>query len=905
MGNQRQIYFLIGLIVFASVWYAKSFATKGTFYYRAEAFFVSDTIKKPIKDTVKKPKVQPKNNSVKLSENQLDTIKKDSVQKPKGALEDIVRYKAKDSIVFNKIRSEIVLHNQSQVQYTDIDISAGIEVIKYGIGEVYAGRVKDSVGEYSQHPVFKQGNDVIEPDSIRFNYKTQKAIIRNAYTKQDENNVKGQIIKKENDSTYFMKNAIITTAEDLDDPDYYILVRKAKFVPKKKIIAGLSNMYIADVPTPVAIPFAYYPMVSGRTSGLIFPTFGEINNRGYFIQNGGYYFVINDHIDLALTGDYFTNGSYGVRAQSSYNKRYKYSGNFSFNIENSVYGMKGLPDYSGSTSYLINWSHTKDAKSNPNSSFSASVNLSSNSSYYRESYSNINNPNVLNNTMQSSVSYSKTFPAYPSVNLSVTASHSQNSNTRNIEMTLPAFRASMERIYPFVKQGAIKKGLIDNINFQYSTRADNRFSTVDSLFFSKKMFREARNGMQHSLPISTSTKIFKFINLGFSSSINETWQIETIRKRNFNDNIGKIGIDTVGGFDRFMTYNLSSNLGTTIYGTFNFNKKNRIQAIRHVIRPSVSYGYTPSFEHYYDDYISDALGTVSKYTRFENGLYGQPSGSEGQNISYSLSNTFEAKIRQKDSTDTEPKKIMLLNALNFSGSYNIRTKEFSDINMNAGTTLFDGKLPLNITASMTPYGVDENGQRMKTFNINNGGSLLRLTNASFSTSYSFSNRNGDKKNKKENKGTSQNESIFGTSKSIGDQAYQNQDQEQNMVEQGQDQKTTYYQASIPWDFNLAYSLTYSNVARERKIVNNSIMFSGNVQLTPKLQVGISSGYDFVNKGITYTQLRFERDLGSFRMSFQMTPIGYYSSWSFFIGIKAPMLSDLKYDKSKEPDRILR
>ena len=261
-----------------------------------------------------------------------DSLKNDTIKKPKNALEDIVKYKAKDSIVFNRIKNEIILYNETNVQYTDIDITAGVDVINYEKGEVYAGRLKDSLGEYSQHPVFKQGSDMIEPDSIRFNYRNQKAIIRNAYTKQDENNIKGEIIKKENDSTYFMRNAIITTAEDLDDPDYYIKVRKAKFVPKKKIIAGFSNMYIVDIPTPLAIPFAYYPMVSGRSSGLIFPTFGEVNNRGYFLQNIGYYFVISDNFDLSLTGDYYTNGSYGLRAQSAYVKRYKYSGSFNLSF---------------------------------------------------------------------------------------------------------------------------------------------------------------------------------------------------------------------------------------------------------------------------------------------------------------------------------------------------------------------------------------------------------------------------------------------------------------------------------------------------------------------------------------------------------------------------------------------
>ena len=902
---KRQLTFIISLLVVSScLWYAESFAFKsGGFHY---------TTPWAVRDTIKKDTVEPKNDRrgrrikpKKPSEKAKDSLKNDTIKKPKNALEDIVKYKAKDSIVFNKVKNEIILYNETNVQYTDIDITAGIDVINYEKGEVYAGRLKDSVGEYTQHPVFKQGSDVIEPDSIRFNYRNQKAIIRNAYTKQDENNIKGEIIKKENDSTYFMRNAIITTAEDLDDPDYYIKVRKAKFVPKKKIIAGFSNMYIVDIPTPLAIPFAYYPMVSGRTSGLIFPTFGEVNNRGYFLQNIGYYFVISDNFDLSLTGDYYTNGSYGLRAQSAYVKRYKYSGNFNLSFENNIYSMRGLPDYSGSRMYNIQWSHSKDGKANPNSNFSASVNLSSNSRYYQESYNQANTSNFLNNTMMSSISYSKTFPAYPSINLSLSASHSQNTNTKSIDMTLPSMRASMERIYPFAREGQAKKGLIKSLNFQYSMQADNRFATYDSLFFSKKMFDEAKNGVRHSIPVSTTAKLFKYITLGLNSSVNETWQFKTIRRKDFNSNTGKVGIDTLSGFDRFMTYNLGASLGTTIYGTFRFGKNAKIQAIRHVMRPSVSYGYNPSFDQYYDYYISDAYGNRSQYTRFEGGIYGTPSLGESQSIGFSLANTFEAKVKQKDSTDAEPKKVMLLNSLNFSSNYNVITKQFSPLNITGGTSFFNGKLGVNFGATLNPYAIDNNGRQMEKWNIDNGGSLFRLTNANISTNYSFSNK--DKKDKNKDKQTGnvaggRTDDLFGSSKPLSEV----QDMDKNRKEgEDKDEKKTFYKAVIPWDITLAHSLTYSNQARENKISNNSLMFSGNVSLTPKWQVGVSSGYDFVNQGFTYTQLRFERDLSSFRMSFQFTPFGYRSSWYFFIGIKASMLSDLKWEKNKEPDRVLR
>lgn len=573
--------------------------------------------------------------------------------------------------------------------------------------------------------------------------------------------------------------------------------------------------------------------------------------------------------------------------------------------------MRGLPDYSGSQMYSIQWTHSKDSKSNPNSNFSASVNLSSNSRYYQESYNQVNTSNFLNNTMMSSVSYSKTFPASPAVNISISASHSQNTNTKNIDMTLPSLRGSMERIYPFAKEGETKKGLIKSLNFQYSMQADNRFSTYDSLFFSKKMFNEARNGVQHSIPISTTAKLMKYITWGINSSLNETWQFRTIRRRDFNATTGKSAIDTIRGFDRFMTYNAGTSLGTTIYGTFRFKKGFPIQAIRHVMRPSVNYGYTPSFDRYYDYYIADAYGREAQYTRFEGGIYGTPGLSEAQSIGFSLANTFEAKMKQKDSTETQPKKVMLLNSLNFSSNYNVITKQFSPLNVTGGTAIFNGKLGINFGATLNPYAIDNNGRQMEKWNIDNGGSLFRLTNANISTNYSFSNKDkqdkkGDKNKREKPTGNAtggRTDDLFGSSRPLNEEP--NRRHKEGEEGEEDDKKPKFYQAVIPWDLTLAHSLTYSNMAREGRIANNSLMFSGNVSLTPKWQVGVSSGYDFVNKGFTYTQLRFERDLDSFRMSFQFTPFGYRTSWYFFIGIKASMLSDLKWEKNKQPDRVLR
>mgnify|MGYP000952646420 CR=1 FL=1 len=392
-------------------------------------------------------------------------------------------------------------------------------------------------------------------------------------------------------------------------------------------------MWIADVPTPLALPFAFFPMSDKAESGFIVPTFGDNNRQGYFLQNGGYYFALSDYYDLAITGDYYTNGSYGLRFQSAYANRYKYNGNVYIRYENIITSERGLPDYARTKSYNIQWTHTQDAKANPNSRFSASVNLGS-SRYYQNSISLDNVGSRLNNTLYSSVNYSKTFQTIPQVNFSLSATHNQNTQTQLINMTLPTLQASVDRIFPFAADDEPKKGIIKNINFQYNLRGENRYTTTDTLFFKSQMFKEGKSGMQHSIPLSTNFKLFKFFSASASTNYQETWVMNTI-KREYNPTIRKDTIINKTGFDSFRTYNFSASLGTTVYGTFTFGDTKKIQAIRHVMRPSLSYTYTPSFERYYDRYEMDESGTQYKdYTRFENGLFGFPTRNFSNILAY-------------------------------------------------------------------------------------------------------------------------------------------------------------------------------------------------------------------------------------------------------------------------------
>ena len=395
-----------------------------------------------------------------------DTLKKDSILPKQGQrLEAPMFRKAKDYEKLDQKNKRVTLYYQAEFRYQEYELTAGIIIYDYEKEEVYAGRIKDSIGNLTQHPVFKQGSQVVEPDSIRFNMKTKKAIVWNTRTKYNDFNVKAEKTKKVSDSVYFMKDVIFTTAEDIDNPEYYFQTSKAKFVPNKKIVTGVTNLVIEDVPTPIGLPFAFFPLSQGSVSGFIIPSFGDTNLRGYYLQNGGYYFAFNDRMDLTLLGDYYTGGTFALNAQSQYRSRYKYSGNLNLRFENIVESERGLPDYMNAKIYNIQWSHAQDAKANPNSRFAASVNLGS-SSYFRNSLNTQNIGATMNNTMSSSVSYSRTFQSTPQANLTVSANHTQNTNTQQITMSLPNIQASIDRIYPFAPKSGSKKGFFQNINFQ-------------------------------------------------------------------------------------------------------------------------------------------------------------------------------------------------------------------------------------------------------------------------------------------------------------------------------------------------------------------------------------------------------------------------------------------------------
>lgn len=858
-------------------------------------------MKKDSLQTKKKDSVTGvKKNNALLKEK--DTTAIDSI-KPKESIEDLITHVAKDYTIQDAKNNKVTLYNEASITYTDIDLKAGIIIIDYKKNTLFAKGIKDSTG-YVQKPNFKQGIQESEQDSLIYNFKSKRAIIYGLKTQQGEMLTYGEKTKRVNDSTVYIRKIRFTTSEK-ENPDYYITTNKAKIVPGKKIIVGTSNLVLADIPTPLFLPFAYFPLTEKSMSGFLIPAFDTgSSQRGIGFQNGGYYFAINDYVDLTVLGDAYSNGSWGVRFSSNYNKRYRFNGTFSFNFENNINGIRGFDDYSKANNFNIRWSHNQDQKASPNSRFTASVNLGS-SRFFRESLNQFNIAQTQNNTFNSSINYNKNFVGTP-FNMAVTASHQQNTNTQSITMTLPSLTLNMNRIYPFAGKNGVKKNPIQKLGFNYNMQGQYLINTTDDEFFTSKMFETARSGMQHRTSTNTNIKAFRYFTLSPSANYEETWQFDYIKKQ-YNQNTNSIVTDTLRGFKSYREYNLGVSLSTNIYGDFSF-KKGRLKAIRHTIRPTISYTYRPDFRDNYLQQVQQSANPldVIDYTLFDNGIYGAPSGGLSNAIGISLNNVLEAKVAPKDpDSDEEDEKIMILNNLNFNTSYNIAADSlrWSNVSFSAGTRLFKDKLAVNFNGSLDPYQVNENGARINKFNPN----LLRLSNANLTANYSISSKDFEKDSSKETENNSGNGAnnppdtmgaVIDPTNRFGGQPNTNSNSNETT-------ETELYNAKIPWTLNLVYSATYrNNGLAPGEIGVHTLGFSGNIELSPKWKVGYSSGYDVKNGAFSFSRFNFTRDLDSWQFNFNWVPFGSNSSYTFFIGVKSSTLADLKWDKNKPPDRRL-
>jgi len=816
--------------------------------------------------------------------------KQDTTQaKKKKTFENRVDYSATDSIVTDLTEKKVYLYNQAKIKYGDINLEGGAVNISFETKELEAQGIADSNKNITQNPVFKQKEDEYKAKLIKYNFDNKKGFITGVFTKEGDGYLHGQKIKKVNDSTMYISKGMFTTCE-AEEPHFALNFMKAKVVPKDKIVTGPAWFSIMGIPMPLALPFGYFPFTSEQKSGFLLPTYGYAANRGYYLRNIGWYFAINNYVDLALQGDIYTNGSLAANAKTNYAKRYKYTGSIEARFEDNKTGIKDTKTFAQQKDFSLKWSHQQDSKANPYSNFSASVNLVS--ATYNQYATNASE--YFNNTTTSSIAYSTRFGE--SVSFTANLGESYNINTGDISLDLPSVSLSTSQFYPFrSKKQKGEPHWWEDITVSYRSSLTNTINTKDSILFTKEVAKTMKNGWQHSIPISSSIKVLKYFTWTNSISYTERWYTNSIAKK-YNSETGLIDKDTIFGFIANRDASFSSSLTTRIYGVFNF-RHGIIKAFRHVINPSISFNFTPDFSSpslgFYNFYV-DKDGKKVYYSKTEDGLFGSPPSGKSGVVNFSVGNNLEMKVKHgilnffakdKDKdTVTEPDKVVLLESLNFSSGYDLAkdSVNWRPLSINARTTLFK-KLQINFTASMTPYVMDSVGGLTNQFLITKEHRLFKRQNSQwdFNLSWQFSQKKAAKES------TSTKAPVSPTEQTYSPYVNPNEILGNNV------------DFSIPWSLNL--SLTYSRlssyvVAIAGYQTNKSATFNvtGDVNLTNKWKVGFTTGYDFINKEYTYTSIDFYRDLHCWEMRMNWIPFGYRQGWNFTIAVKASMLQDLKY-----------
>jgi hypothetical protein len=792
-------------------------------------------------------------------------------------LKEKIVYNATDSMVIDMQSQKAYLYNNASVVYEDMKLEAGYIELDFGKNLLFSKGIIDSTGTIVQKPVSTQNGEKFNAGEITYNFKSKKGKIRDVVTQQGDGYIHGRDIKKDSSNVYYVAGGKYTTCDD-PHPHFYIGAKKIKVIPNDKIITGPAELYIADVPTPLMLPFGYFPNKKGRASGILLPTYGESNQWGFFLKDGGFYFGTNEHVDLALRGDIYANGSFGASAASNYNNRYHFAGNLNLKYSEIINGDRELPTYTKNKVFFIQWKHTQDPKANPTSRFTADVNAGSSS--YNKFNGNVTGA-YLTNTFQSSVAYSKVLTGTP-FNFLVNARHSQNTITKKVDLNLPEVALTMTRIYPFKSKTAVGNKWYDKIGVSAALNARNEIHTFDSLLFNNSTLQTMQNGAQISVPISTSLNVFKYFTFSPSISTRSAIYRETIDKRyvhNYNGNEkDSVITDTINGLQVANDYSIQASLNTRLYGDYFFRTK-RLKQIRHVATPSITGSYRPDFSEgqygYYRNVQIDSLGHTQQYSRFQNGIYGSPAAGRSGVVAFGLNNTLEAKVRQKTDSGSVDKKVSLIDNFSANISYNVavKTYKWSNINLAGRTKLFK-KLDVNTSASLDPYQIDSSGTRIEKFEWENKR-VGRLTSAMLSLSTSL--RSSEKTN---SNGT--------TAPVINTSSLDYINANPNM----------YVDFNIPWNLTMYYNLNYSKPANKATITQ-TVTFNGDVSVSKNWKVSVASGYDFVNKQVTVTSLNVYRDLHCWEMRFTWVPFGFRQSFSLNINVKSSTLKDLKLTRKKD------
>ncbi len=782
-----------------------------------------------------------------------------------------VEYHADDSIVYDLEEGKAYLYNKAWITYEDIRLDADFISIDFNTKVLYSSGWPDSTGRIVGKPVFKQGEDEFKADSIRYNFDTKRGKISEISTRDGDSYIHGEKVKKEPDNTTFIKNGYYTTC-DAEHPHYYIKSNRIKVIPNNKVVTGPADMHIMDVPTPVAIPFGFFPNKKGRSSGILFPQYGESQQLGFFLKNGGYYLGLNDHFDLALTGDIYSLGSWRTNAFSNYNWKYRFNGNVSVNYSKTRISRKEFPDYSLEESFFIRWVHTQDAKARPGTSFSANVNAGS-STFYQYNLSSANN--YLTNTFNSSIAWSKVWTGRP-FNLSASLSHTQNSQTRDISLSVPNIAFNVARRTPFKRASRVgAERWYEKIGIGLTSSFLNSITTKDTLLFKPGSEKNFRYGISHAVPVNTSFTIGKYFTVNPGISYNERWYLQTIRKT-WNTETKKVDVDTIEGFKAGRDFGFNTSVSTRLYGMVQFRAA-KIAAIRHVMTPTLGFSWRPDFSEngygYYKEVQLDTTGRIGKYSIFETGIFGGPGSGKSTLLNFSLDNNFEMKVRQKsDSTETM-KKVKLLESLALSGNYNFAADSLnlSVISISGRATILD-RISLNLNGAFDPYAVTETGTRINTFEVNKSGKLARFTGGNFSVNFNVTQR------KKEYSSTKGSQSEL-------DDVNRNPD--------------NYLDFKVPFSLSVGYNLYYVNNTGAPDQTTQTLNFNGDLQLTPSWKISYSSGYDFTQKDLSYTSLGIHRDLHCWEMSVNWVPFGFQQNFFFQLNVKSSLLQDLKLTRKND------
>lgn len=851
-----------------------------------------------------------------------DSIRLDSINRKKsGALDAPVTFSSEDSMVYDAKSKVARLYGNSNVKYQNMDLSSDRIQMSLDSSLVRATGTADSTGAISGTPVFTMGQDKYESDTMAFNFKTKKGFIYNVYTEQEDGYLSSQHSKRDSSGVLYLEHGRYTTC-DQPHPDFYIALSRAKVRPGKDVVFGPAYLVVADVPLPLAIPYGFFPFTKSYSSGFIMPSYGDESSRGFYLRDGGYYFAMSDKWDLKLLGEIYTKGSWGLSVASNYRKRYRYNGSFFFSYQNTKNGDKGMPDYTEQTSFKLQWSHRQDPKSNPFSSLSASVNFAS-TSYERNNLNSMYNPQSYTQSLRtSSVNWSTSFSSL-GMTISGSANLSQNMIDSTVSLTLPDLNISVSRFYPFKrKHMAGKERWYEKISMSYTGQFSNSIDTKEDKLFKSNLIKDWRNAFQHNIPINANFTLFNYININPSFNFTDRMYSNKVMK-SWDEQAQTERADTTYGFYNVYNWSMSIGASTKMYGFWVPSKKifgDKIQAIRHVLTPQVTFSYAPDCgSRYYETYQkTDADGNVSlvEYSPFENGLFNVPSRGKTGSVTFDLSNNIEMKVKS-DKDSTGYKKLSIIDELGFNMGYNMAAKEkpWSDLTVRLRLKWWKNyTFNLNAVFATYAYELDDNGRPYVSNHTEySKGRFGRFQGLSQNISFTL---NPEKLKKWFGGGDDEEDATEDDNNTEDDDTGIESNVDDDMVngQNGARKKNAgkaetdadgYMKFSMPWSLTFGYGITMrentsgkfnTKTMRYPYAFTQTLNFSGNIRISDGWNISFSSGYDFENHDLSMTTASLSRDLHCFNMSCSVV-LAPYTSYNFSFRCNAATLTDaLKYDK---------